>query len=311
MAFDAHKNFAGSTVAVAPSPPSSGTSLTVASGEGARYPAVPFNATVCLSGTVPTPANAEIVRVTARAGDVLTIVRAQEQSTARMILVGDVIAATITAQTLTDVELLAKGGDVVGPASAINASLAQYNGATGKVIMDALIPSAQVARRDQVNTFATGPQALTGGAVFSGGGTQNTLNDYREGTFTPFLTSDGGGSGLTYTTQSGSYVKVGQLVFITWYLQLSSKGTMAGFVIWNGLPFPCNGAGTLTLCPVMWDAMGTALGGMFLQYSGGATTSYLRFLAAGGSTSYYSAALQWPSMTNTTIMAGTCCYRST
>jgi hypothetical protein len=102
---DAVKNFAWSTVATAPSPATTGTSLTVTAGEGARYPAVPFNASVFPAGTMPTPANAEIVRVTARTTDVLTITRTQEGSSARAIGIGDQIAAAITAKTLTDLDL--------------------------------------------------------------------------------------------------------------------------------------------------------------------------------------------------------------
>lgn len=104
MAFDAHKNFAVSTVATAPSPATSGTSLVVAAGEGAKFPAAPFNATVWPASTQPTSANAEIVRVTNISTDTLTITRAQEASSARTVVVSDQIAATITAKTLTDVE---------------------------------------------------------------------------------------------------------------------------------------------------------------------------------------------------------------
>jgi hypothetical protein len=102
--FDAHKNFAVSAVLVPPSPAVSGTALTVASSQGGRFPAVPFNATVWPAAALPTPLNAEIVRVTARVGDVLTLTRAQEATTARAILAGDQIAATITVKTLTDIE---------------------------------------------------------------------------------------------------------------------------------------------------------------------------------------------------------------
>lgn len=101
---DAHTNLAVSTVAGAPSPATSGTSLTVASGHGSRFPAAPFNATVWQVGWVPDPSNAEIIRVTAISTDTLTIARAQEGTTARSIIIGDQIAATITAKTLTDVE---------------------------------------------------------------------------------------------------------------------------------------------------------------------------------------------------------------
>lgn len=101
---DAHLNFAYSLVATAPSPATSGTSLIVTAGQGALFPTVPFNATIWPTGAQPTSLNAEIVRVTARSTDTLTVGRAQESSSARTILVGDQIAATVTAKTLTDVE---------------------------------------------------------------------------------------------------------------------------------------------------------------------------------------------------------------
>jgi hypothetical protein len=101
---DAHKNFAVSTVATAPSPATSGTSLVVASGHGTRFPAVPFNATIWPASGAADPTNAEIVRVTNISTDTFTITRAQESSSARTVVVGDRIAATITAKTLTDVE---------------------------------------------------------------------------------------------------------------------------------------------------------------------------------------------------------------
>lgn len=104
MAFDPHANLAISVVSTAPSPPTSGTSLTVNTGHGVRFPAVPFNATVWPVAVAPNPANAEIIRVTARTTDTLTILRAQEGTTARAIGSGDQIAASITAKTLTDVE---------------------------------------------------------------------------------------------------------------------------------------------------------------------------------------------------------------
>ncbi len=101
---DAHKNLAISSVATAPSPATSGTSLTVTAGHGTRFPTVPFNATVWASGAVPDPSNAEIVRVTAISTDTFTIIRTQESTSVRTVIVGDQIAATITAKTFTDIE---------------------------------------------------------------------------------------------------------------------------------------------------------------------------------------------------------------
>ncbi len=101
---DAHKNFAISTVAVAPVPADTGTELTVAAGEGALFPTAPFNCTVWPAGVTPLASNAEIVRVTNVTGDVFTITRAQEDTTAKAIAVGWQIANTITKKVLEDAE---------------------------------------------------------------------------------------------------------------------------------------------------------------------------------------------------------------
>lgn len=106
---DQHANFATSLVATAPSPATSGASLVVTTGEGSRYAAPPFNASVGPANTVLTPANSEIVRVTARSTDTLTITRAQEGSSARSIVVGDQVFAGATAKTFTDIENIAGG----------------------------------------------------------------------------------------------------------------------------------------------------------------------------------------------------------
>ena len=93
------KNFAITTVSVAPSPATTGTSLTVTLSAGELFPDTPFNVTVWPNGETPVTSNAEILTVTDRSGDVFTITRQQESTNSRSILVGDQIAATITAKT--------------------------------------------------------------------------------------------------------------------------------------------------------------------------------------------------------------------
>src|SRR5689334_15116325 len=107
MPYDNHANFAKTTIATAPSPASSGTSIVVTSATG--FPAVGasggFNCTVWDGSDVTT---AEIVRVTSKgSGTNWTITRAQESTSARSIVVGDVIALTITAKVITDIEAVA------------------------------------------------------------------------------------------------------------------------------------------------------------------------------------------------------------
>lgn len=105
MAFDAKTNFARTTVAAAPSPPTSGLTLTVAAGTGSLFPAAPFNVTVWPIGVVPSVLNAEIVRVTSKGtGDNWTIVRVQEGSSTRSIIITDQVALHVTAKHLTDIE---------------------------------------------------------------------------------------------------------------------------------------------------------------------------------------------------------------
>lgn len=80
----------GSTVLTPPSPANSGTSLVVQAGHGTRFPATPFKALLVNSDTSIVPnqmagGNAEVVNVTAIATDTLTIVRAQDGSTAQSV----------------------------------------------------------------------------------------------------------------------------------------------------------------------------------------------------------------------------------
>lgn len=65
----------------------------------------------------------------------------------------------------------------------------------------------------------------------------NTLDDYEEGTWTPAITSAGGGA-ATYSVQVGRYVKIGKLVRVNGRVTLATKGTLAaGAVTITGLPF--------------------------------------------------------------------------
>lgn len=78
-----------------------------------------------------------------------------------------------------------------------------------------------------------------GGSGIQLGGTTaaNNLDDYEEGSWTPALSSDW--TSITYTIQRGRYIKVGNLVYIYYTLQMSaatSPGASYAFAI-TGLPF--------------------------------------------------------------------------
>ncbi len=94
------KDFATGTVLTAPTPATSGPSVTLQSGEGALFPAAPFYATAHPDYQLPTLANAEKILVTAKSTDTFTIVRAQGPTSAKSIAVGWRISNAVFADDL-------------------------------------------------------------------------------------------------------------------------------------------------------------------------------------------------------------------
>ena len=135
------KNWAVSAVATAPSPAASGTSLVVTAGHGVRF-ARGF-ATVNPVTTEPTPLNAELIFIDSVATDTLTIVRAQESSTARTIVVGDEIRMGLPAgqwDSLGGMAYNVKGygakcDDTANDAAAIQAAINACSAAGGGTVL--------------------------------------------------------------------------------------------------------------------------------------------------------------------------------
>lgn len=69
----------------------------------------------------------------------------------------------------------------------------------------------------------------------SGGMTSELLDDYEEGTWTPSI-----GGNASYTTQTGTYTKVGRLVYVNCNIQINVIGTGSVTTI-TGLPFSASG----------------------------------------------------------------------
>jgi hypothetical protein len=66
-------------------------------------------------------------------------------------------------------------------------------------------------------------------------GDPNTLDDYREGTFTPTLAL--GGGSVTYSQQTGSYTKIGRLVTVQILITINVATRPSGFLEVRSLPF--------------------------------------------------------------------------
>jgi hypothetical protein len=84
---------------------------------------------------------------------------------------------------------------------------------------------------------------LAGGGLTFNGDTAaaNALDDYEEGTWTPSLLADSGSA--TYTTQDGSYVKIGRQVTCTFHIRVNVSSSLVSENI-EGLPFTSAASGT-------------------------------------------------------------------
>jgi hypothetical protein len=90
------------------------------------------------------------------------------------------------------------------------------------------------------STTATGT-GIAFPATQSASSDANTLDDYEEGSWTPGIRFGGNTTGITYSARSGLYTKIGNMVYATFNIDLSSKGSATGSAQLTGLPFASNG----------------------------------------------------------------------
>lgn len=118
------------------------------------------NAIICPADAQPTPDNAEVVRVTAISTDTFTIVRAQESSSARTVVVGDRIFAGVTAKTLSDME----GLITILVAAGVSGAIGVYRPV---LVLPPVVVGAGVAQfsRRAINLGAAPPVAVASGTA--------------------------------------------------------------------------------------------------------------------------------------------------
>jgi hypothetical protein len=143
-----------------------------------------------------------------------------------------------------DIVEFRKDGSTVGSISTISGRLLVESGDTGLYFVndtDTIVPSGNSAARD--NAINLGDQFtrfkdlyLSGGVYLGGTGSANLLDDYEEGTWTP------AGNGVTYTSVTGKYTKIGDFVFCSYSLTFPSTASGSVAEI-QGLPFSITGDG--------------------------------------------------------------------
>lgn len=145
-----------------------------------------------------------------------------------------------------------------------------------------ILPSTTLTTPVVATTMGVGgatPAASGSGITFpatqSASTDANTLDDYEEGTFTPTFASSGGS--ITTYNSNGYYIKVGKLVFVQLYCNVTSVGSASGTLNFAGLPFGVNGA------------FGANQGQVaaLLRESNMTGTTYYSYMPGGNSTSGY------------------------
>ena len=129
------------------------------------------------------------------------------------------------------------------------------------------------------STTATGT-GIAFPATQSASNDANTLDDYEEGSFTPTL-----GGTSTYAQQSGSYKKVGALVYVSGILQVITLGTGSTSQM-SGFPFTCSVGPRNTLSIGYWSGTVGSLAYLaFYVPAGSATTNTIATTAVASTVS--------------------------
>jgi hypothetical protein len=125
---------------------------------------------------------------------------------------------------------------------------------------------------------------LSGGVHLGGTGSANKLDDYEEGTFTPFLSALN--QNPTYTQQTGRYTKTGRWCNVFMRIATSSFNSGTGLIKFGGLPFTqINGVYHIAQIFSLFGFEDYA-GDIIAQFNTGTTNFELYSQAAGAGANY-------------------------
>ena len=118
----------------------------------------------------------------------------------------------------------------------------------------------------------------------------NTLDCYADGgtansggvTWTPELRFGGATTGITYTTRVGRYTRVGNMIFATCYIALSSKGSATGAATIAGLPTSSNTSGLFSSGSIGYNVGVTYTNMLLVRMNANASAATLTDSSAAG-----------------------------
>ena len=129
---------------------------------------------------------------------------------------------------------------------------------------------------NEINLGASGTRwkdlYLSGGVYLGGTGSANKLDDYEEGTWTPTLEGSGASGTATYTNRYGYYTKIGNLVNLTFNVEVSALSGATGDLRLRGYPFT---ASTSAVGNIMMQNLDWSGGSYAVAYIG-ANDNYSR-----------------------------------
>ena len=189
------------SAALASSITTSSTTITVTTGAGAQFPGISsgnfFYATLTDSSN-----NLEIVKVTARASDVLTVVRAQEGTTARAYAAADKIELRVTAAGMNSLAQLGADNTFTGANTmaslTLGAALPVASGGTG----------GTTSTGSGAVVLATSPTLVTPVLGTPASGTMTNVTGTAVGLSAGSLTTNATPSTAFTVTQSGTKLNI-------------------------------------------------------------------------------------------------------
>jgi len=193
------------------------------------------------------------------------------------------LAGTLTTAGVITNNLPSSSGNIV----ALNNTAGErfvIAGDSGGIVLGTTAASTHTSLRviaadSVVSTFSTTGLAITGltdiSAATSGqiqfpatqnaSANANTLDDYEEGTWTPTFSGSAVNGSATYSQQSGTYTKIGNMVTVRFQVTASSTltGGPTGVLLIRGLPFTvssatsnqASGGGSITF----WNGLATSI----------------------------------------------------
>ena len=109
------------------------------------------------------------------------------------------------------------------------------------------------ATSNNTNTPTERFRITANGVTFNGDtAAANALDDYEEGTWTMGISFGGASTGVTYSTNQGTYTKIGRQVTVNGYVLLTSKGSSTGSATITGLPFTIGNSVAFSTSASLW-----------------------------------------------------------